>query len=352
MSNMLKITVSPIIEQLHYKYFKEHILSQKNKIYDGYIIGNSIRKTLDGILETLLQDEGKKIAIGDFQTLESLYQKIQNDWEKMKNEMIGLNNGKGIPVSDIVSDFFGYKGFVDYKFKKNDYSLLRDEKWREIRWNPYIWVQMLGIRVCPYCNRSYITTLITNEHKTRADIDHFLPKSEYPFFSMSLYNWVPSCRICNSSLKNIKSFDFGDPIPYDTSYDECFYFEYHKSDFKEKYPIEICVKVRDNKIDKILKTFAIKDIYQNHTDVAWSLCRKKLAYSDSFLKSLRKMEYDLNFGECIGYPEQQSQIDDDVLGKLKRDIAIQVGFIDNPHVRDKNEIIAELEGLVKAEKDK
>lgn len=66
MSNMLKITVSPIIEQLHYKYFKEHILSQKNKIYDGYIIGNSIRKTLDGILETLLQDEGKKLLLEIF----------------------------------------------------------------------------------------------------------------------------------------------------------------------------------------------------------------------------------------------------------------------------------------------
>lgn len=33
------------------------------------------------------------------------------------------------------------------------------------------------------------------------DLDHFLPKSECPLLGLSLYNFVPSCSVCNEKLK-------------------------------------------------------------------------------------------------------------------------------------------------------
>ena len=67
----------------------------------------------------------------------------------------------------------------------------------------------LGISVCPYCNRQYITMWHDEEaddeedHST-ADLDHFYIKSDYPLFALSLFNFIPSCQICNSRFKGGK----------------------------------------------------------------------------------------------------------------------------------------------------
>ena len=61
----------------------------------------------------------------------------------------------------------------------------------------------LHIKCCPYCNRQYITTWYTkkNEVHSTADLDHFYQKSTFPLFSLSLFNFIPSCQICNSRMK-------------------------------------------------------------------------------------------------------------------------------------------------------
>lgn len=48
------------------------------------------------------------------------------------------------------------------------------------------------ITACPYCDVD-TTTLKANNN-----LDHFLPKSKYPFISMSALNLVPCCISCNS----------------------------------------------------------------------------------------------------------------------------------------------------------
>lgn len=44
--------------------------------------------------------------------------------------------------------------------------------------------------ICPYCTIRIVKT-----------IDHFLPKSEYPSYSITPFNLVPSCRDCNTDKK-------------------------------------------------------------------------------------------------------------------------------------------------------
>ena len=47
----------------------------------------------------------------------------------------------------------------------------------------------------------------TDEEVRRTfDVDHFFPKSEYPMFCLSLYNFVPSCQVCNSRVKSGNNF--------------------------------------------------------------------------------------------------------------------------------------------------
>lgn len=59
------------------------------------------------------------------------------------------------------------------------------------------------------------------QDRIHADLDHFLPKSQYPQFSCDPYNLIPLCKACNSNIKGAKD-PLGDsptsllnlPLPY------------------------------------------------------------------------------------------------------------------------------------------
>lgn len=60
----------------------------------------------------------------------------------------------------------------------------------------------LGISTCHYCESAYVNAYrIGNRQLNHFDIDHFLPKSMCPIISLSLFNLVPSCPVCNERLK-------------------------------------------------------------------------------------------------------------------------------------------------------
>lgn len=46
----------------------------------------------------------------------------------------------------------------------------------------------LGIKTCPYCNRSYIYTL--DKGSVRPQYDHFFNKNRYPYLAVSIYNLI------------------------------------------------------------------------------------------------------------------------------------------------------------------
>lgn len=55
-------------------------------------------------------------------------------------------------------------------------------------------IVMLNVEICPYCNRNYITTY---QYGRQSEMDHFWPKSRYPYFGISLLNLIPCCKPCN-----------------------------------------------------------------------------------------------------------------------------------------------------------
>ncbi len=57
-------------------------------------------------------------------------------------------------------------------------------------------LRRLEIDTCPYCNRNYIYSL-SKSSKIKPELDHFYPKSKYPFLGLSFYNLIPSCQTCN-----------------------------------------------------------------------------------------------------------------------------------------------------------
>lgn len=127
---------------------------------------------------------------------------------------------------------FGYDDFVSPPEKEKWYIDFKKKNGGK-DWSIKVLSEKINIDVCPYCNRQYIFGYDVEEQeknskkgkqvnikiikKNTAEIDHFYPKSHYPFFSCSLYNFVPSCHICNS-IKQAQ--DKNILYPYTDSLDE------------------------------------------------------------------------------------------------------------------------------------
>lgn len=74
------------------------------------------------------------------------------------------------------------------------------------QWNSAALIRKIGIRYCPYCNAETIYVVPkedgTESECYRSALDHYLPRSRYPFFGLSLYNLIPACTRCNSCYKH------------------------------------------------------------------------------------------------------------------------------------------------------
>jgi len=92
------------------------------------------------------------------------------------------------------------------------------------------WFKTLGIKVCPYCNRSFLAVAEQKKPKGTEDvlyfdIDHFFPKEKYPWLALSFYNLIPSCTICNQRIKGKKELNLTDHIhPFEDDMDKLLKF--------------------------------------------------------------------------------------------------------------------------------
>jgi hypothetical protein len=108
-------------------------------------------------------------------------------------------NPKGMIKIPIVkfgirADFFEFINQSKQIFDYNKFSSSRDN------WGPYPFIDLLDNTVCPYCNRSYTHSVFeAGIHGGRPELDHFLSKSIFPFFGLSIYNLIPVCHSCNHS---------------------------------------------------------------------------------------------------------------------------------------------------------
>jgi|GEM_PF-792638 len=166
-----------------------------------------------------------------------------------------------------------------------DYKRFRNSK-KKSGW----FCRKINIKACPFCNNQY--TLVANRKGPKQDLsftlDHFFPKSKYPYLAISMYNLVPCCGSCNQKKSDSVvdvSLDFH---PYHSSLHESTYFKVdlpdniHKMNaidlekepeksFKIKYATRY--KQTEDLFKKHDNTFNITGLYERHSDIA-----KRLVY--------------------------------------------------------------------------
>ena len=207
--------------------------------------------------------------------------------------------------------------------------------------------KIIGVPVCVYCNRQYIFTV---EKIVRPQFDHYLPKSIYPFFALSLYNLIPSCSICNSlksdkdinRIESIKDKNFEDikmnPYINKGEVDDLFKFSYYPNKYGEPEKIKI-IQTRNKdyqkKVEFFLDLFKIEKIYSAHAGFeVKDLYTFATKYSDTYLQSLLEQiglyyrlsqedAYRILFGTELYSKNDNNR----PLSKLKRDLLEELGVI-------------------------
>lgn len=184
---------------------------------------------------------------------------------------------------------------IDYSILSNKKPNLRHKLMNSVR-----------LRTCPYCNRNYITSY---GEKSTADLDHFYQKKQYPLFALSLFNFVPSCSVCNSRMKNTYPADNA-LYPYEEGFEDDARFELKttrtplEKDFCES-TVRLFQAIRDTKFDEFSleiitdpktpfskkkkienseKLFHLTEVYANHKQDALEAAFRTRVYCEGNYK--------------------------------------------------------------------
>jgi len=207
----------------------------------------------------------------------------------------------------------------------------------------YELIKSLDVNTCPYCNRNTIYNLKYSKNRT-SELDHFYPIKKYPFFGLSFYNLIPSCKVCNKiKLDNAEK-------EYINPYDERFNFnknakfdfkissiDFYRSErgFKLKCKINNKITAEEKKrITNNIKDFKLYDLYQNHKDVVLELIQKEYIYNESYIDELMqnyegtifKNREDLLRLITCGYISDED-LHKRSLSKLIKDISEELGLV-------------------------
>lgn len=286
--------------------------------------------------------------VKDKTILKGLMSVLSNVKFEEKNNPTGIKNIEDVFEKDKIK--------TEFKDNCNDIrEILEDflDKSSDIRkWSAYDLCEKLNVNVCPYCNRIYTFTVrkiadATSNKKNeikdivRPQLDHYFPQSKYPIFALSFYNLIPSCSICNSSIKGSKDLSLNNNLhPYLDSLDENYIFDYKILNSgiwngdKDSIKVIVSNKIGDKheKSENNLDFFKIEDIYSIHNDVVTNLVYKRVKYTDSRLEEIEEM-FKLNGKTIISKEElfddifhkpKENEIIDTSLGKLYRDIIEQL----------------------------
>ena len=299
-----------------YKFIK----SQKSKSY-------SMKKYLE-LLKKII-DKGK-----DFVIQKELFLDYEN---KEIDKIIKIMKKKNKKSKSILEIRFEELN-ISEEYLPNQLFCYK-KLYKEGKWSRHKLLSLMGIEVCPYCQRNYISSY---GKKTTADLDHFYPKSLYPFLALSVYNFIPSCQVCNSRFKGYK--DKGVSVyPYKESFDELgVKFKTSKEVIYEilgekdsDFSIEIdCKNIEDkekeNKVRKSIDNLGLDRVYEkSHNQYIQDLLYTIEKYPENYLEACGEMfENDNNkkkqleeyFKDIVKEPYRKRIENGEPLAKLTKDI--------------------------------
>jgi hypothetical protein len=162
-------------------------------------------------------------------------------------------------------------------------------------------LKLIGVSVCPYCNRMPTVTLSIESGKSRPQFDHYLSKLVHPWFAISLLNLVPSCGLCNQTKSDRKgqvlypyAEEMGTQVRFHTEIEKGVRFlvgvdrtedEFSVSlDFiNSQLPHDYMRRVNTSK-----EYFNLVGLYNSHKEYILHIFKLRYVYSDAYLMELHE----------------------------------------------------------------
>lgn len=268
----------------------------------------------------------KHIIVGDPYEeniiMEYLSRSYANILDSNGNNVFEVNRIKKSVMYAILKNCFDYD-----KFSGKNTSMGYGDTW-----NAYELCKKLDIRVCPYCNRNEIVTVIssTGKYICRPELDHYRPQTLFPIFAVSFYNLIPSCKSCNSSIKGGEYLDITKYYhPYvDGIEKNMFTYRPLSVEAFEGNPdaVEVVIKSNlDSKYDNTIKKFKLQEVYKKYNKVVAKMLYKRQKNSISTIEEIQSSlnsigESNQNIIDYLFDVCRTDDIIDTPLGKMKRDI--------------------------------
>ena len=234
----------------------------------------------------------------------------------------------------------------------------------------YNLIQMLQVPVCPYCNRSFTTTVYKEKAakkasgqagsqnqepeatKSRPQLDHFKNKDKYPHLALSILNLVPCCGSCNL-IKHDKDEDILYPYVEGMEDKLTFRTEYRRlvpaatgtqttlEDFSIILELNSLMdKALLDRIRHSIDVFGLEELYQSHKSyVAWLYFQRYVLTQDMARDIARQFPTLFSSAEQVReimllMDPSMEQWGERPLAKLTSDISRQIDreYVQNPEI--------------------
>ena len=324
------------IKEEHSEWYSDNILPNIKNAYEFIESQKSKSYSMKKYLELLKKiiDKGK-----DFIIQKELFLDYEN---KEIDKIIKIMKKKNKKSKSILEIRFE-KLNISEEYLPNQLFCYKKLQTGNKNWNRHKLLSLIGIEICPYCQRNYISSYEeNNDEKTTADLDHFYPKSLYPFLALSLYNFIPSCQICNSRFKGNK--DTCDSVYlYEEGFDELgVKFRTSKevisetlgerySDFYVKIDYENLKNKEDGeKVKNSIENLGLDRVYKkSHNQYIQNLLYNIEKYPENYLENCvemfesnvdKKKQLEEYFKDIVKEPYRKRIENGEPLAKLTKDI--------------------------------
>ena len=324
------------IKEEHSKWYSDNILPNIRNAYEFIESQKSKSYSMKKYLELLKKiiDKGK-----DFVIQKELFLDYEN---KEIDKIIKIMKKKNKKSKSILEIRFEELN-ISEEYLPNQLFCYKKFQDGNKDWGRHKLLFLMEIEVCPYCQRNYISSYEENSSKkTTADLDHFYPKSLYPFLALSLYNFIPSCQICNSRFKGNKDV-WGSVYPYEEGFDELGVkfrtskeviveiLEEGHSNFSVKIDYENLKDEKNKeKVKKSIRNLGLDKVYEkSHNQYIQNLLYNIEKYPENYLENCvemfesngdKKKQLEEYFKDIVKEPYRKRIENGEPLAKLTKDI--------------------------------
>lgn len=306
---------------------KSNLLRNLDKICEDHYL------SLKGAIDTRSPKLRKRQSVFIDTHLKRILTSNPQELNKVNKDYIAFCTAPG--VGKIKNFNRGLSSVINYKwFTKKDATY----------YCGYDLANKLNVKSCPYCNRNYTVTVANGKSRVvRPDFDHFFPHKQYPLLALSFYNLIPSCLICNRTIKNQAKIVYGKYIhPYEEGYGTALKINYFPTDtdssvgLNTNYEIHTLLNplepIKAKKCLESFDLFKLKEIYkESHNGEIADIIRKHCVSNGRYLEILKKAFPEIgSIDELYRLAFANYYFEDDFekrpLSKLTKDVVEQLLF--------------------------